>query len=276
MTTGVVEARIGSARVLVFEDAAGASMEAAEQIAAGIDRAKAARGRAVIGLATGATPVKAYSELAARNHAGKLSFKDVTTYNLDEYYPISPVSSLSYRYFMDDHLFWELLDLEPNRAHVPDGTVPEAFVDEYARQYDQWIEADGGLDLQLLGIGRNGHIGFNEPSDMSVEQALRLPTRLVELHEVTRADAVREFGSVDAVIPRAITMGIKTILAARSIVMLVTGDAKADAVRRALLEPMSASLPASLLQSAGDRVTWIIDQRAASGLGAALDSRASV
>ncbi len=276
MTTAAVEARIGNALVLVFDDAASASVEAAERIAASIDHAKAARGRAVIGLATGSTPIKTYSELAARHRAGKLSFRDVTTYNLDEYYPISPVSSLSYRYFMDDYLFWEIRDLDPNRTHVPDGTVPEAFVDEHARQYDRWIEADGGLDLQLLGIGRNGHIGFNEPTELSVHEALELPTRLVELHEVTRADAAKEFGSVEAVIPRALTMGIKTILAARSILMLATGPAKAEAVARALLEPMTANLPASLLQSAGDRVTWIIDQAAATGLRPALDSRAAV
>ena len=163
--------------------------------------------------------------------AGTLSFRDVTTYNLDEYYPISPVHPRSYRVYMHRHLFG-CVDIAPHRAHMLDGTVPEAFAGSAAAQFDRWIEADGGLDLQLLGIGRNGHIGFNEPSDMEVADALRLPTRLVELHPVTRADAAREFGSEDAVIPRALTMGVATILAARSIVILATGDAQGRGRRR--------------------------------------------
>jgi glucosamine-6-phosphate deaminase len=269
------EARVGDVRVLLIEDAIGASVVAAGLIVEAIQNAKSARGRAVIGLATGSTPVKAYGLVAERYRSGTLSFRDVTTYNLDEYYPISPLNPLSYRYYMNEHLFRHI-DLAPDRAHLPDGTVPEAFVDEYCKQYDRWIEAEGGLDLQLLGIGRNGHIGFNEPTDLTVGQAIELPTRLVVLHEVTRADAVREFGSVEAVIPQALTMGIKTILAARSILMLATGAAKAKAVARALLEPMTANVPASLLRTAGDRVTWIVDLEAASGLGPALDLRALV
>ncbi len=271
----VREARVGNALVLVFDDAATASAEAATRIAAAISHAKQARGKAVIGLATGSTPVLAYGQLIEKSRSGDLTFKDVTTYNLDEYYPISPLNPLSYRYYMHEHLFGRI-DLEPHRAHVPDGTVPQAFVEEYAAQYDRWIDADGGLDLQLLGIGRNGHIGFNEPTDLHVEQALELPTRLVHLHQVTLADAVREFGSVDAVIPRAITMGIKTILLARSILMLATGAPKAEAVARSLREPMTASVPASLLQTANERVTWILDRPAAAGLATALDSKASV
>ena len=126
---------------------------------------------------------------------------------------------------------------------------PRAFAVAHAAEFDRWIEADGGLDLQLLGIGRNGHIGFNEPSDLDVADALRLPTRLVDLHPVTRADASREFGSEDAVIPRALTMGVATILAARSILILATGAHKAEAVAAALTGPMTAAVPASLLQS---------------------------
>ena len=126
------EARIGNVQVVVFEDSVDASKMAAARIAAAIETAKAARGRAVLGLATGSTQIRVYSELAAYHRVGQLSFRDVTTYNLDEYYPISPVNSLSYHYYMDEKFFWELLDLEPNRTHIPDGTVPEAFVDEYA------------------------------------------------------------------------------------------------------------------------------------------------
>src|SRR5262249_34403820 len=156
-------------------------------------------------LATGSTPVRVYDHLVQRHHAGVLSFRNVSTYNLDEYYPISPLDSTSYRSYMHRRLFRHV-DLAPNRAHVLDGTVPEEFAAEHAAAFARWIEADGGLDLQLLGIGRNGHIGFNEPSELSVGEALRLPTRLVELHPITRADAVRDFGSEDQVIGRALTL----------------------------------------------------------------------
>jgi glucosamine-6-phosphate deaminase len=166
---------------------------------------------------------------------------------------------------MHRHLFGRV-DLAPDRTHVLDGTVPEPFAAEHAAQFERWIQADGGLDLQLLGIGRNGHIGFNEPSDRPVAEALGLSTRLVELHPVTRADAAREFGSTDAVIPRALTMGVATILAARSIVILATGAHKAEVVAEALEGPMTAALPASLLRSVAPRVTWILDEAAARAL----------
>jgi glucosamine-6-phosphate deaminase len=197
--------------------------------------------------------------------AGDLSFRNLTTYNLDEYYPVSPLDPNSYRAYMYRHLFSHV-DITPDRAHVLDGTVPEAFAAAHAAEFDRWIEADGGLDIQLLGIGRIGHIGFNEPTDSTVAEALRLPTRLVDLHPVTRADAAKDFGREDQVIPRALTMGIATILAARSIVIVATGAHKADAVARALTGPMTAEVPASLLQSVAEKVTWVIDLAAARGL----------
>src|SRR5690606_13045665 len=142
---------------------------------------------------------------------GEVSFRDATTYNLDEYYPISPLDPNSYRAYMHTHLFGHV-DLAPNRAHLLDGTVPEAFADQHCATFDRWIAADGGLDLQLLGIGRNGHIGFNEPSDIPLAEALALPTRLIELHPVTTADAAGGFGGdPDAVPKRALTMGIAPI-----------------------------------------------------------------
>ena len=225
--------------------------------------AQSSRGRAVLGLATGSTPEKVYAHLVEWHRAGSLSFRNVTTYNLDEYYPISPLDPKSYRAYMHRHLFSHV-DIAPDHAHVLDGTVPEAFAAAHAAEFDRWIEADGGLDVQLLGIGRNGHIGFNEPSDLTVAEALRLPTRLVELHPVTRADAAKEFGGVDHVIPRALTMGIASILAARSIVILATGAHKAEAVARALTGPMTAELPASLLQ-VGRRSSHLGDRRAGGG-----------
>ncbi len=253
------------AEVLVFPDAGAASSAAAAWVAEVIERARQERGRAVVGLSTGSTPKPVYAELVKRHRAGELSFEDVTTYNLDEYYPVSPLDPRSYRYYMHEHLFRHV-DLPPHQAHVPDGTVPEKFVSAHAALYDRWIDRDGGLDVQLLGIGRNGHIAFNEPSNLSVERALELPTRLVQLHEVTRADAAREFGGEENVITRAITMGLAPILAARSILVLVTGAHKAEITARALRGAMTTQNPASLLRTAGERVAWLLDEAAATGL----------
>jgi glucosamine-6-phosphate deaminase len=252
-------------KVLIFPDSETACSAAALGIIAAIDTARAERGRAVLGLATGLTPLLVYEELVKRHVAGLLSFRDVTTYNLDEYYPISPLDSRSYRSYMHRHLF-SRVDIAPHCAHMLDGTVPEAFVSQHAAEFDRWIEADGGLDFQLLGIGRNGHLAFNEPSEMTVEEALALRTRLVELHPVTRADAAQEFGGEDRVIPRALTMGLAPILAARSIVVLATGERKAQTVARALRSAMTARFPATLLQAVAEKVTWMLDEPAAQQL----------
>jgi glucosamine-6-phosphate deaminase len=251
--------------VLVFPDAGAAASAAAAWLAEVIERARAERGQAVLGLPTGSTPKAVYAELVKRHREGALSFEDVTTYNLDEYYPVSPLDARSYRYYMDENLFRHV-DLASNRAHLLDGTVPEEFVSAHAADFDRWIDFDGGLDVQLLGIGRNGHIAFNEPSDLSVEEALVLPTRLVDLHRITATDAAKELGGVDRVIPRALTMGVAPILAARSIIVLATGAHKAQITALALRGPMTARNPASLLRTAGDRVTWLLDEAAAQGL----------
>jgi glucosamine-6-phosphate deaminase len=254
-------------QALVFDDPADACRLAADRIAEAIGRAVEARGRAVLGLATGGTPIPIYQQLVARHAEGALPFRHVTTYNLDEYYPISPLDPNSYRFYMNHHLF-SRVDIAPNRAHVLDGTVPEASADEHCAAFDRWIAADGGLDLQLLGIGRNGHVGFNEPSGLDVESALRLPTRRVALHPTTTADAARDFGGDPSRVPEhALTMGVGPILAARSILILAFGPAKAEAVAKALTGPISAEVPASLLQSARRKVTWLLDAPAARGLG---------
>jgi glucosamine-6-phosphate deaminase len=251
--------------VAIFPDALAASLGAADRLAHTLESARKERGHAVLGLATGTTPRTVYAELVNRHRQGTLSFANVATYNLDEYYPISPLDPRSYHAYMHRHLF-SLVDLAPHRAHVLDGTVPEEFAARHAALFDRWIEADGGLDTQLLGIGRNGHIGFNEPSDLAVATALELPTRLVGLHPVTRADAAREFGGEDRVIPRALTMGLAPIVAARSIVVLATGSHKAEIVAAALTGPVTTQVPASLLQAIPEKVTWILDEPAAAGL----------
>jgi glucosamine-6-phosphate deaminase len=251
------------ATVIVYPDATAACCEAAERITAIIKGAIAEHGKAVLGLATGATPTAVYAHLVERYKAGTLSFSNVTTYNLDEYYPIGPLDPKSYRFYMHRHLFAHV-DLDANRAHVLDGTVPEAAVANHAADYDRWIEADGGLHFQLLGIGRNGHVGFNEPSQCSVPDALALPTRLVELHPVTRCDAAHDFGGdLSLVPPLALTMGVAPIVAARSIVVLAFGAAKSEPFARSVRGPMTAEVPGSLLQAAGSRVTWILDRSAA-------------
>lgn len=256
---------LAGATVQVFARPDDACRAAAEEVARAIRAAHKARGRAVLGLATGHTPVPLYERIVAMHKDGDLSFSGVSTYNLDEYYPISPAHPQSYRSYMDRHLFRHV-DLAPNRTHVLDGTVPEAFVAEHAALFDRMIAAEGGLDFQLLGIGRNGHIGFNEPTQLPVDEALKLPTRLVVLHPVTLADSAGDFAAPGEVPLRALTLGVAPILAARSILVLAFGAKKAESLAKALTGPMTAELPASLLQSAAERVTWMVDEAAAEGL----------
>lgn len=256
----------GTAIVFAEADRDSAARMAADAIRAAVDAAGARRGKAVLGLATGSTPVPVYAELVRRHREGDLKFNGVTTYNLDEYYPISPRDPNSYRTFMHRHLFSHV-DLAPNRAHMLDGTVPEAAAAEHAAQFERWIAADGGLDLQLLGLGRNGHIGFNEPCDLGVAEALALPTRVVTLHPVTTADAARGYGGDPDLVPRrALTLGVAAILEAREILVLAFGAGKAEAVAKSLRGPITAQVPGSLLQTVAPKVTWILDDAAAAGL----------
>ncbi len=190
--------QFGETQALVFSEALSACNHTAELVAQTISQG----GRKVLGLATGSTPELVYKRLVELHRQGEISFQHVITYNLDEYYPISPLHPMSYRYYMHEKLFG-LVDFAPERTHVFDGTVPEAFANAHAAEYDRWIQADGGLDLQILGVGLNGHIGFNEPSTLSVEEALELPSRLVELHETTLASAAKAFGDANLVPARA-------------------------------------------------------------------------
>ena len=255
--------KLGGADVKVFSSSANACEVASEDLTTKIRFCIELRGRAILGLATGSTPEPVYAGLVKAHRARELSFEKVSTYNLDEYYPMSPLDPNSYRSYMHRHLF-SRVDIAPDRAHVLDGTVPEAFANEHGRSFDRWIAAEGGLDIQILGVGRNGHIGFNEPVDLAVEQALALPTRLVDLHPTTLADAAKDFGDEDLVPRRALTMGVASILAARSIMVLAFGERKAPAVARSLLGPITAEVPGSLLQAAAGKVTWLLDRAAAS------------
>jgi glucosamine-6-phosphate deaminase len=263
MSKPIRRLELAGAEVEVFDDPAAACVEAAHNIAVSIRFCTTIRKKLVLGLATGATPEPVYARLVKEFQAGSLSFEDVSTYNLDEYYPMGPLDPNSYRSYMHRHLFSHV-DLAPNRSHVLDGTVPEAFVSDHAAEFDRWIRAEGGIDVQLLGIGRNGHIGFNEPTDLDVEQAVSLPTRLIELHPTTIEDAAKDFQGEEYVPRRALTMGVASILAARSILVLAFGERKAPAVARSLRGPITAEVPGSLLQTVPGKVTWLIDREAAS------------
>jgi glucosamine-6-phosphate deaminase len=197
---------------------------------------------AVLGLATGSTPVGVYRELIRLHREEGLSFRDVTTFNLDEYYPMDPGSVHSYHRFKWENLFSQL-DIPPGQVHIPRGDMPRAQVEEECRRYEEAIHAAGGIDLQLLGIGRTGHIGFNEPGS-----GLESRTRLITLDLVTRKDAAADFFGEDSVPREALTMGVGTILQAREIVILATGEHKAYIVRRAVEGEVDHEVAATFLQ----------------------------
>jgi glucosamine-6-phosphate deaminase len=210
----------------------------------------------VLGLATGATMEPVYAALIAAHKAGRVSFAGVTSFNLDEYEGLSPRHSGSYRATMD-HLLFDHVDIDKAKTHLPDGMTDDP--EHEGERYERLIAEAGGIDLQLLGIGRNGHIGFNEPGS-----AFSSRTRLVVLEEETlKANA--GFFSDRSVPERALTMGIATILDAREIAVMATGPAKADAVARALFAAPDTDCPASALNG-HDNVRWFLDREAAAEL----------
>jgi glucosamine-6-phosphate deaminase len=206
-------------------------------------RARAEAGKpAVLGLATGSTPIGAYRELVRMHREEGLSFAHVVTFNLDEYYPMAPGSLHSYHRFMWEHLFSQL-DIPRENIHIPRGDLPRGRLDEECQRYEVAIRAAGGIDLQLLGIGRTGHIGFNEPGS-----GLESRTRLVTLDLVTRKDGAADFFGEENVPREALTMGVATILEAREILILATGEHKAHIVRRAVEGEVDHEVAATFLQ----------------------------
>ena len=227
-------------RLHVHTDKAAAVRAVAADIAALI-RGRAAEGRrAVLGLATGSTPIPLYAELVRLHREEGLSFRDVTTFNLDEYSGLGPDHDQSYRWFMQRQLF-DHVDVTPSETHVPDGLAKDVAAS--AAAYEAAIKAAGGIDLQVLGIGRTGHIGFNEPP---AGPATR--TRQVHLAELTRRANASFFGDVAKVPHHAVTMGVGTILDCRRVVLLAWGEGKADIVRRSVEDAPSDDCPASWLQ----------------------------
>ncbi len=213
----------------------------------------------VLGLATGSTPKKVYAELIRLHKEEGLSFKNVVTFNLDEYFPMEPDALQSYVRFMEEQLF-NHVDIPKENYNIPDGTLKLEEVPAFCKEYDAKIEEFGGLDLQLLGIGGNGHIGFNEPGSL-----LNSRTRIIALDHSTRAAAAGEFQGLTKVPKKAITMGVSTILQSKRIILMAWGESKAKIVKTAVEGPIVDTVPASFLQNHGN-TTFVIDEPCATEL----------
>ena len=199
---------------------------------------------AVLGLATGSTPIGTYEELVRRYEAGRLDFSKIKTVNLDEYRGLTRDNDQSYYYFMHSHLF-DHININKNNTKVPDGMEPDAI--KAGQDYENIIKNHGGIDLQLLGLGNNGHIGFNEPCDEFIDK-----THVVDLTESTIEANKRFFASADDVPKQAYTMGIGSIMRAKRVLMIVSGKGKADIVKEAFFGPITPKVPASILQLHND------------------------
>ena len=251
------ETRFEKLPVTVFENPKAASLHVAGRIAAIIRKKQDRNESAVLGLATGATPVAVYAELVRLHKEEGLSFNNVITFNLDEYYPMAPDAAQSYVSFMNENLF-DHIDINKDNVHIPDGTLPLEDIPAFCLAYEKKIGDLGGLDIQILGIGRTGHIGFNEPGS-----APNSGTRLVTLDDLTRRDAARDFGGKSFVPTKAITMGIGTIFKAREIVLMAWNRKKASIIKKAVEGEISSEVPATYLQLS-DHVEFILDVDAAS------------
>lgn len=245
--------------VKIFKTSGEASEFVAGQIATLIRSRQKENKPCILGLATGSTPTRVYAELVRMHKEDGLSFKNVHSFNLDEYYPIKPDALQSYVRFMGEHLF-NHIDIPRANIHIPDGTLPKEKVAEYCREYEKQIDDLGGIDIQVLGIGRTGHIGFNEPG--SSERSL---TRLVTLDQVTRIDAASDFFGEENVPRKAITMGVGSILKARKVFMMAWGEGKAGVIKKAVEGPVSDQIPSSFLQKHIDCLV-MLDEAASSEL----------
>lgn len=253
------ETRFEKIPVSVHKNQTEASSSIATKIANIIIEKQKAGKNVVLGLATGASPIMIYRELVRMHKEDGLSFKNVITFNLDEYFPMTPTSEQSYVAFMKAHLF-DHIDILPENVNIPDGTLKEQNIAEYCIRYENLISENGGLDFQLLGIGRTGHIGFNEPGS-----APNSGTRLVSLNDLTRRDASKDFGGKENVPKKAITMGVGTIFNAKEIVIVAWNRKKAAIVKAAVEGEISAEVPATYLQLSNN-VEFIIDEDAAAEL----------
>jgi glucosamine-6-phosphate deaminase len=235
-------ARCERIAVSVHSSSAHASRAVAAEIAALIRQRAEQNRMAVLGLATGSTPQGVYEELVRLHEHEHLSFRNVITFNLDEYWPMQPDELQSYRRFMREYLF-DHVDIDPRHAHMPDGTVPRDRLAGHCEEYERRIHEAGGIDIQVLGVGRTGHVGFNEPGSPRDSR-----TRLITLDRVTRMDAASDFFGEWNVPRQAITMGVGTILEARKIILLAFGEHKASIIRKAVEGEVTPAIAASFLQ----------------------------
>ena len=244
---------------VTFDSPFSGSAAVADEIAALIQEKQSEGKPCVLGLATGSSPISVYKHLIKLHQEEGLSFKNVITFNLDEYYGLQPSDINSYYLFMHENLF-DHIDIPSENINIPDGTLAPKKVRDYCKAYEKKIADLGGLDFQLLGIGRTGHVGFNEPGSNINSQ-----TRLVTLDHLTRYDAAGAFQGIDNVPSKAITMGIKTILSAKRIVLLAWGINKSEIILKAVEGILTTNIPTTYLQK-HENTTLVLDHQAASGL----------
>jgi glucosamine-6-phosphate deaminase len=240
----------------IFKTSEEASIFVANEIAELIKERQKQGKHCTLGLATGSTPTRVYDELI-RLHKKGLSFKNVYTFNLDEYYPMQPDSLQSYSRFMNEYLF-DYIDIPKENIHIPDGTLPKEKVQEFCKMYEQKIEVLGGIDIQLLGVGRTGHIGFNEPGS-----SISSDTRMITLDQITRLDAASDFFGEEHVPIKAITMGVGTILKSRKLIMMAWGEGKAAVIRKSVEGPVTDQIPSTFLQNHPNAIVILDDASSA-------------
>lgn len=244
-----MKANLSNLKIYVESNYEGMSKKAANLLASQIHL----NPYSIIGLATGGTPVGMYKELIRMHKEEGLNFTEVITFNLDEYYPISTDNSQSYYYYMMDNLF-NHINVDKNNVHIPNGMAEDVHLE--CESYEKMIKVAGGIDFQVLGIGPNGHIGFNEPDDKFEKN-----THLVHLDEETIKANSRFFDSIDKVPKTAISMGIKTIMSAKKILLVANGKNKAEIIKKAIFGDITPDVPASVLQLHPD-VTFVLDKEA--------------
>jgi glucosamine-6-phosphate deaminase len=253
------ETRCEKIHNVIFESSSQASILVAEEIANLIRTKQRQQKPCVLGLATGSSPIKVYEELVRMHREEGLSFENVVTFNLDEYYLMAKSNIQSYHYFMHEHLF-NYIDIKPENIHIPNGLVSAEDLHQYCVDYEEKIKSFGVIDFQLLGIGRTGHIGFNEPGSH-----FNSGTRSITLDHITRVDAASSFLGIDNVPRKAITMGIGTVRSAKRIVLLAWGINKAEILKNTIEGGINSNVPATYLQE-HKNTTFVLDTEASSNL----------
>ena len=253
------EKRFEKIGTVVYDNSTAASKAVAKEIADLIRVKQTQKQPCILGLATGSSPKGLYAELVRLHKEEGLSFKNVVSFNLDEYYPMEPDSINSYVRFMNEQLF-NHIDILPENCHVPDGTLAKEEIKDYCDQYEAKIKALGGIDLQILGIGGNGHIGFNESGSLQNSK-----TRLVALDHITRIAASGDFGGLESTPRTAITLGVKKIMEAKRVILLAWGERKSNIIKSSVEGEVTSQVPASYLQE-HNNATFVLDKAAASKL----------